>query len=220
MKLDGKLRIGPHPVKVISIVMGSLLGDAYGERRCYQIKDGLILGNTRFTFKQGGRNVQYILWNWKILSTYGYCSSKKPVLRKTIGIGNKIYFNIKFHTWTYSSFNEIYENFYKEGIKVVPDNEFLDKYLTPLALATWIMDVGSNEKKAGLLIHTNSFTYKDIERLCDYLTKRYDLSAKPGLKNKVKAQWLIYIPKRKIPVLSKLIKDYLSPDILRKISDS
>lgn len=214
--LNGYLRIGPHPINILSIIVGSLLGDAHAERRI----TNKIKGNTRITFKQSGRNIQYLLWNWQIFSSHGYCSSIIPKLVKSIGKGNKVYFNIKFNTWTYSSFNFIYHQFYKNGIKSVPDNEFLDMYFTPLALATWIMDNGSKEKKAGILIHTNSFILDDVERLCKFLNNKYNLDTKPRLKNKLNSQWIIYIPNSNIKVLTSLISDYLSPDMFRKFSDS
>jgi hypothetical protein len=47
-------------LEVMSILYGSLLGDVHGERRVRQ--DGEE-GNTRFTFKQGSPNVQYLLNN-------------------------------------------------------------------------------------------------------------------------------------------------------------
>jgi hypothetical protein len=59
-KINGNLRIGPHNIDIQSIIVGSLLGDAYGERRSYMTKLGLKLGNTRFIFKQGSPNVEYL----------------------------------------------------------------------------------------------------------------------------------------------------------------
>ena len=45
-------RIGPHNHDILSIIFGSMLGDAHGERR--------IQGNgTRFTFQQEHSHVSY-----------------------------------------------------------------------------------------------------------------------------------------------------------------
>ena len=62
-KKNGSLRIGPHPKPIISIIFGSLLGDCHAERRTYKVKNVLVKGNTRFSFKQGLPNVQYLLHN-------------------------------------------------------------------------------------------------------------------------------------------------------------
>ncbi len=204
-------------LQILSIIFGSLLGDAHGERRFYNTKNGVQLGNTRFTFKQGSPNVQYLLHNWKILSAHGYCTTKKPALTKTIAKNNKIYFNIKFNTYSSSYFNEFYEAFYINRVKRVPNNHFLNLYLTPLALATWIMDDGSNEKNSGLLIHTNSFTYQDVVRLCEFLNKKYDLGAYPRLRNKKKQQYVIYITKNNLSKVRKIVEKYFTPDMMRKL---
>jgi hypothetical protein len=44
-KIKGILRIGPHPIEILSIIFGSMLGDAHGEHR----KGG---AETRFCFQQ------------------------------------------------------------------------------------------------------------------------------------------------------------------------
>jgi LAGLIDADG DNA endonuclease family len=53
-KLRGEKRIGPHDITIYSIIFGSLLGDAHGEKR----KDN---GGTRISFYQEGSHLSYIL---------------------------------------------------------------------------------------------------------------------------------------------------------------
>jgi hypothetical protein len=48
----GSKRIGPHNIDIISLLVGSLLGDAHGER--------LASGSVRFTFKQSVIHKDYI----------------------------------------------------------------------------------------------------------------------------------------------------------------
>src|SRR5258708_6264755 len=60
-------RIGPHNKDVISIIFGSLLGEAYGEKR--------FLGEgTRFSFYQEASHVKYLMFLHKYLSELGYCN--------------------------------------------------------------------------------------------------------------------------------------------------
>jgi hypothetical protein len=47
-------RIGPHNLEILSIIFGSLLGDAYAERRFK--KNG-----TRISFYQEGRHLSYLI---------------------------------------------------------------------------------------------------------------------------------------------------------------
>jgi len=57
-------------------------------------------------------------------------------------------------TYTFRTFNCIQEAFYPEGKKVVPI--FLQVYLSPLALAIWVMDDGA-KVSSGIKLGTNGF---------------------------------------------------------------
>jgi len=61
-KLKGEERIGPHNEEILSIIIGSLLGDAHAERRSYLSISKLDKkGNTRISFHQGSPNVEYLM---------------------------------------------------------------------------------------------------------------------------------------------------------------
>lgn len=51
-KIRAKYRIGPHNIDVLSIIVGSMLGDCHGEMRS---------GSTRFCFSQSGIHIDYLL---------------------------------------------------------------------------------------------------------------------------------------------------------------
>jgi len=62
--------------------------------------------------------------------------------------------------------------FYNHGRKVFPGN--ISEYLTPLALAVWIIDdVGF--ANYGLRVSTNSFKVKEVELLQDVTKFKYNL---------------------------------------------
>ncbi|KAJ3392365.1 hypothetical protein HDU92_008496 [Lobulomyces angularis] len=105
-----------------SILFGTLLGDGYGER--------LKIG-TRFIMQQEDSN----------LSDYGYCKYERPKLERRVVKGGKIRFYFRLRTYSYSSLNWIHDLFYYQGIKIVPFN--IGDFLTPQALAIWIMDDGT-----------------------------------------------------------------------------
>jgi len=69
---------------------------------------------------------------------------------------NKIYNTLHFSTRSLESFNYFYDLFYINKIKVIPNS--IDKLLTKLGLAQWIMDDGSF--KSGLTLQTNAYTIK------------------------------------------------------------
>jgi ubiquinol-cytochrome c reductase cytochrome b subunit len=54
MKLSSLKRIGPHNQDVISLIIGSILGDTHLEKR----KKGL---GTRIIFEQSSNNVEYLM---------------------------------------------------------------------------------------------------------------------------------------------------------------
>ena len=90
-RLKGIYRIGPHNKDVISIIFGSLLGDAYGEKRFLGV-------GTSFKFSQEGVHVEYILFLHKLLSDLGYCNSKLPTITTRIGSKGKLRKIVKFST--------------------------------------------------------------------------------------------------------------------------
>ena len=161
IKLKSNQRIGPHDFEVLSILIGYLLGDAYAERH----------GNgTRFCFQQEKLNSSYLIWFHEFLSERGYCNKTVPKLTTRIGKGGKIRYLSRFKSYTYSSFNWIHENFYKDNKKIIPQN--ISEYLSPIALAVWIQDDGS-KVSYGLKIATNSFTYEEVNFLAEVLRDKY-----------------------------------------------
>jgi ubiquinol-cytochrome c reductase cytochrome b subunit len=62
-------RIGPHNIDILSIIIGSLLGDAYAE------KHGL---GTRICFQQEDNHSAYLYWLHNTVSNLGYCNEKIP----------------------------------------------------------------------------------------------------------------------------------------------
>lgn len=205
-RLKGIYRIGPHNKDILSIIYGSLLGDAHAEKRI----SGL---GTRISFFQEDSHVEYILYLHKLLSDAGYCNNKIPVISKRLGIKGKIRKIVRFSTWTYTSFNWIHNEWYKNGKKCVPNT--IDQYLTPLALAIWIMDDGAKVGK-GLKFSTNSFTYNECIYLINVLNKNFNLKASvqsAGSKN----QYIIYIWKESMCDLYNIILPYIIPEMKYKI---
>jgi len=181
-RIKGINRIGPHNEEVLSIIFGSLLGDAYAESK-------ILLGGTRISFFQEGKHISYILWLHNLLASRGYCNIIVPKITTRLGKGGIIRKIVRFHTWTYTSFNWIHELWYSNGIKLVPKN--IANYLTPLALAIWIMNDGSKSSK-GLKLSTNSFTFQDCQLISQVLHDNFKLKSSvqsTGAPN----QYVIYI---------------------------
>ena len=111
--------------------------------------------------------------------------------------------------------NFIYDAFYKDKIKVVPELKILEEYLTPLALGVWIMDDGG-KASAGLKLSTNSFTYEEVLLLCEVLNKKYKLEARPNKGGELN-QYIIYIPGKSMKILDEIVKEYIHPTMRYKV---
>lgn len=205
-KIKGSNRIGPHNKDILSIIYGSLLGDAHAEKKFSGI-------GTRISFFQEDTHLKYIHYLHNMLSTAGYSNSKQPVVRERLGNKGKVRKIARFHTWTYTSFNFIREQWYIDNKKCVPSN--IGDYLTPLALAIWIMDDGAKVSK-GLKFSTNSFTYEECILLVNVLYNNFNLKAsvqKAGTDN----IYVIYVWKESMNDLFSIVHPYIIPEMKYKI---
>jgi len=206
IKYNGWKRIGPHNIDILSIIFGSLLGDGHGEKRPGGV-------GTRITFYQEETHVKYLLWLHNLISIKGYCNTSIPKITTRLGKKGKLRKVIRFNTWTYTSFNWIHDLWYHEGKKKVPS--CIKDYLTPLALAIWIMDDGSKSCE-GLKFNTNSFSYSDCLLLIKALYENFSLIASiqsAGFKN----QYIIFIWKKSMPLLKNIVDPYVIPEMKYKI---
>ena len=209
-KLTSKERIGPHNIDIISIIIGSTLGNTQLEKR----KNGI---GTRVIFEQSNNNVEYLMWFYNYLLSRGYCSNIKPKLKIRIKQKGKVNYQYRISSYTFSSFNWIHEMFYKlidnKYIKFVPLN--IEEYLTPLALTVWFMIDESNLNK-GVRIVINYFTFEEVNFLCKVLQNKYNIIAIPNKCGKNKG-YIIYIHTNSMELFSNIIKPYLLPSLYYKL---
>jgi hypothetical protein len=95
-------RIGPHHEDIISVLVGSLLGEGYGER--------LSNGGVRFTFKQSDVHKDYLFLLYYFLNSRGYCNNNIPVIM-TQHSGTKIFNYYYFRTYSFTSLLWLYNLF-------------------------------------------------------------------------------------------------------------
>lgn len=206
-RLKGIYRIGPHNEEVLSVIFGSLLGDAHAEKRLMGV-------GTRISFFQEAVHVEYIFYLHKILSELGYCNPKLPVVTSRLGTKGKLRKIVRFSTWTYTSFNWFHDIWYKNNIKRVPES--IGQYLTPLALAIWIMDDGAKVSK-GLKLSTNSFTYNECLILVKALNYNFNIKASVQWAGS-KDQYILYIWKESMNDLINIVSPYIIPEMKYKLN--
>lgn len=206
--VKAKNRIGPHDKDVISVILGSLLGNSYGNKRYVE--------GTRICFRQSIVHKEYIFWLYFFFYNRGYCSNLEPRMYTRILKINDVekkYYGYEFNTYTFRSFDWIYNMFYKEGKKGIYAN--LSHYLTPLALAIWISDDGC-WVKSGVRIACNSFSLKEVECLIEIINKNFDLLSNVQ-SIKTNNQYSIYIQSKSITKLRDIISPYMHNSMLYKL---
>lgn len=206
-KVKASNRIGPHNTDIISVIIGTLLGDAYGNKRTGE--------GVRFCYRQSIVHKEYLFWLYTFFFSRGYCSNLEPrkYARKIKGI-TKEYYGYEFNTFTFRSLGWIYKMFYLKGKKIISPN--LINYLTPLALAVWIMDDGGYANP-GVRIATYNFSLKEVELLISMLKKLYGLNCTMQvLSNRSQAN--IYIPKSDVPNLIKIVLPHFHKTMYYKLA--
>lgn len=196
----------PLNKEILEIIYGSLLGDASAEKR----KGGK---GTRILFYQEGTHTEYLLYLHRLIANLGYCNTNLPKLQTRLGKNGKIRKIIRFSTWTYDQFNEIYNNWYINNKKILPNN--IDYYLSPLALAIWIMDDGGKVSK-GLKLATNNFTLNEIKHLIFILDYKYNIKSTIHKTGTID-QYNIYILSSSMPTLVNIVKPYIVPSMKYKL---
>lgn len=201
-------RIGPHSSEVLSVIVGSLLGDCYGSRRSVE--------GTRLCFRQSVIHKKYLFWLYKFFYDRGYCSNLEPIkYTRKLKKGDLVteYYGYEFNTFTFRSFNWIYEMFYKKGKKVLSPN--IGQFITPLALAVWIMDDGG-WANPGVRISTHRFSLEEVQMLSNILINKFDLDCtvqKIGIVDK----YSIYIKGSSVPTLRKWVLPHIHSSMHYKL---
>jgi hypothetical protein len=206
-KIRSDKRIGPHNIDIISLIVGSTLGDSHLEKRDKGI-------GTRVIFEQSNKNVEYLMWFYNYLSRRGYCRKEKPILHKRIKEKGQVFYHYRINSYTFTSFNWIRKMFYNEnGNKIIPVE--IKEYLTPFALAIWFMDDGSKLGK-GAKIATNGFELSELKSIIIVLKEKYNLESTYH-KGAINKGYTIYIPAKSMKLFSSIVKPYILPSMLYKL---
>ena len=142
-----------------SVVVGSLLGDAY------------LYPNGTLQIEHGIDQAAYVHWKYGVLKAL---VGKEPKgVRCADGRTGKVYCSVRFYTR--AVLKEFRSLFYAEGRKVVPEE--IAEMLDPLALAVWFMDDGGRgaHTPKGLVINTSCFSVEEQSILQEALAKRFGI---------------------------------------------
>ncbi len=203
-KLKTTQRVGPHNIDLISVLMGNMLGDGHGELRS---------GAPRFSQHMSSKNREYLNWLHKFYSIRGYTSTLNVQFKSQIGQKGKIYFSGKFNTYTFISLKWLYDLWYKDNIKILPQN--IEYWLTPQCQAIWFMDDGGIYNK-GILFSTYNFTQNEHNILKKSLYSRYNLKSTILRRP---AGYILVIQKEEQSKFIHIVKPFMIPSMLYKQND-
>lgn len=172
---------------------GSIYGNAYAKHKNYRLQ-----------IIQTDSQKELVWWKFGLLRNFVL---KEP---QYLNANN----SWRFRTISHPEIMGIYEMFYRNGKKVVPEN--IEEIIKDkLALAVWYMDDGCKDTsyglEKGLIINTQNFSVAEQQRLIELLEKIHGIRVRI---NKDRRWYRLHIGVKFQHKFAQLIKDYII-DILK-----
>lgn len=175
----------------VEILVGSLLGDAYIDRK------------GKIQLEQSDKQKEYLFWKYSELKNLAYNNPPKRVQRLDARNG-KTYCSYRF--WLRQYFRPWRNIFYSGKTKIFPEK----LVLTPLSIAVWYMDDGCYSDKR-CTISTDDFSHECIEKIQNILKKTFDIETFIRSNNK------LGIRAKDQEKFFSLIRQYVHPSMHYKI---
>lgn len=182
-----------------SILVGMLLGDGHLETR----NNGVTY---RLKVEHLSKQAFYVDW---IYDHFKDWVLTPPKYKEKLVLG-KIYQNYYFSTLSVGNFRFYGKQFYdSQNRKVIPKQ--IRKWLTPLALAVWIMDDGSSKSKdhKAVILNTQCFSKDDLKILIKALQSIYGVEA--NFRKQREGLQLIVVG-TSAELLYKIVQKYMLPN--------
>lgn len=187
---------------------------------------GTILGdgNLRFVSRNreasfivdhGENQKAYVFWKYEIMKNW-VLTEPKELNRIYHKDKSRILKSFRFSTISHPEFTSLYNLFYKNGVKTIPDN--IGSILkSPFSLAVWLMDDGNKNHQA-VFLNTQQFSRNEQEILRECLAYNF------GLETIINKHWVykgkqlyrIRVDTKSTKRLYELVKDFLLPSMRYK----
>ena len=195
-----ELQIITFPNHIKGIMVGLILSDGY-------LSKSPNSKNASLRFKQSLGHFKYLWFVFNSLSHYCPTNPKLGIGRR----GETKVYDLLIYTRSMSCITELYNIFYLDKIKVIPDNIY--ELLTPIALAHFIMGDGTRTGN-GLIICTHNFSVQEVVKLINVLMIKYRFICT------LRMNWgkpTIYISSKSLDLLRATVIPYMEPSMLYKI---
>ena len=187
---------------------------------------GTILGDGNLRFVNKNREVsfiadhginqkEYVFWKYEIMKNW-VLTEPKELIRIYHKDKSRKLRSFRFSTISHPEFTSLYNLFYKNGVKIIPDN-IKDILKSPFSLAVWLMDDGNKNHQA-VFLNTQQFSKNEPEILRECLAHNFDL------KTTINKHWVyngkqlyrIRVDTKSTRKLYELVKDFLLPSMRYK----
>lgn len=188
---------------LMEVLTGVILSDGSLVKKNYQ------KGGTYLKFSQSVIHTGYFMAVFNLFANQGLCNIAVPSVC-IVKVKGTSYQYITFSTKSFAEWNNLYELWYKDGKKVIPDDKILEEVLTPVALAHWHMGDGGWTGK-GIHLATNAFPEEGVRRLIEVLNRKFGLSCTWHNTNR------IYIPVKSAVEFCKIVYPHMEEGMLYKV---
>jgi hypothetical protein len=160
------------------VIIGTLLGDGC----IIKPKNGK---NAHFVYLSSSKeHVEYVFNNFKNYCNTSEISSNDYFDKRTQKVYRRFYFRTKVNI----AFTELYNSWYPNGVKVIPNTV----EITPTVLRYWYIGDGHLKKDGRIILSTNGFSIDEVIMLMDKI-KKYS----PIINLTTRKQPIVIIPRIK-----------------------
>lgn len=152
----------------------------------------------------------------------GYCTYQfpLPVVRKARGVVKNVTVEFNFNTQSFTSFNWMYEAFYSNGRKVMPEAELLFTYLTPLAQAVLYQCSGVLSGNS-YRINLASFNLNEVILFSQVFEARYGIKTTYFLVRSSdttpEGGYILSISPADTPKFARIVKPFMAPGMYYRL---
>lgn len=175
----------------MQILVGALLGDGTLQK---------TTSGYAFRAHHAIAQAPLVLWKYEIL---------KPFVRTAPRVSGRA---VYFKTVTHPVLSELRAAFYPLGAKRIPV-PVLEQWLTPAALAVWIMDDGAADGNA-IRLNTQSFSVEDVAAAAELIRTRFQV--RPAI-NFDKGMPRLRFSVSDTVRIAKLVAPYIIPEMRYKL---
>lgn len=191
-----------RPVIITEVQKQMLIGGIVGDMCIFKDKKAIY---HRMNLAHSLKQEQYLLLKRSLLGDLFSDPVRNSWVDKRT---EKEYHEIRIQSQTHKIFTDLYNKWYEDGKKVIHDDIW---DLSDLGLAIIYFDDGCKTRH-GYEIYLNDYSKKDIEKLADVMTRKFDLKCTtPKLGNTV------YVKAESKERFKRILKPYITRDTEYKL---